>query len=128
MKQSRQEKAYELFKKTSLDLLRHDGYTGAADAMDEAFTMPGMSNCFEQAFSNVLWKQDELIEKQAALDMVQIIKVIQEIADPSNENTQKIVHYLKTEVAEAEQEIETLSAAELHEIVGDEEDNTPISL
>lgn len=128
MKLSRQEKAYELFKKNVIDLLIHDGFRGAADAMNEAFTMPGMSNCFEQAFSNVLWEQDELHEKQEALDMMQRIKVIQEIADPANENTQKITSFLLTEVKESEQEMETLSAGELEELTDDEEDNTPIEL
>jgi len=124
---TRQEQRYKEFTDLAVRLVRSDGNPAGAEELYMMLSLPATAAYLSQAFSNVLWEEDKRHERDRGIDLAMMIKVIRNFADMDNENSQKIVDYLETEVAESKEDVETMTQAEIDAEVGlEDEDNTPL--
>lgn len=130
--QSKQEQAFNEVTETFMRLIERDGRIEHKKEVlafyNDLFEHPGVRNNMLQAFSNFLWHLDANQDAKAVGALQDFLDLIPKIADPENENTQKIMQHLRTLIEEeTNTDSEDVSVDEdLSEVGGGDEDNTPL--
>lgn len=131
---SRQEVAYKEFLTTFFKLI--DRARDIPDKevikteMHEIFGYPVIEKNMMQAFSNFMWSMDDEIARQVHNEIAFMVKMIPELADPENENTQKIVENLTQMIPEYKNVFTDLNEEEIDTLTDDQQfdDSRPAGL
>lgn len=134
---SRQEEAFDYVAQTFLKLIQKDKTIPHKKEVmafwHDFFEHEGVRNNMIQAFSNLLWEIDGKIENAKAVELLELQKMVDKVADPENENTKKIKTLISKLIDEKKTTIKFQSPDELLDEVGDlsevgggNEDDTPL--